>query len=140
MSVTGPRIIEDGECELCAERALPYDDETDLPYCARHAAEMFAGVALEDFTVRPRRAVQMELNRLTRPLLNATGCTADESCAQDGMSRLSPGDFASVTFDTCVECAAELWTSPYLPDREWLLDLAAEVDIAEELDLFGPFT
>lgn len=137
MSVLGPRIIEDDECDLCLERALPYDDDTDLPYCPRHKAEMYADVALEDFTLtRPRQMLQMELDRLTRPLADACECKSGGPCDQHGMSRLSPYEFMSVTFDACVEHAAELWTAPYLPDGEWLLDLAAEVDIGNELDLF----
>lgn len=136
MSVSGPRIVEDDECDLCLERALPYDTDTDLPYCPRHKAEMYADVSLEDFTlIRPRRMLQMELNRLTRPLGEETECSIGGPCPQPGVSRFSPYEFISITFDACVEHAAELWTASYLPDGEWLLDLAADVDIANELDL-----
>jgi hypothetical protein len=136
VSVLGPRIIEDDECDLCDERALPYDEATDDPYCPRHKAEMYADVALDDFTlVRPRTLVTGELNRLTRPLQDHVACT--QPCPRDGMSRLSPAWYTSATFDTCIECALEFWTDAYLPDAEWLLDLAAEVDTGDELDLFG---
>lgn len=136
MSVLGPRIIEDDECDLCCEQALPYDDDTDLPYCARHKAEVFADVSLEDYTlVRPRLMVKGELARLTRPLVDQTACATP--CPRDGMSRLSPGYYISATFDVCTNCAFEYWTDAYLPDQEWLLDLAAEVDTGDELDLFS---
>jgi hypothetical protein len=136
VSVLGPRIIEDDECDLCDERAVPYDDDTDLPYCPQHKAEVFADVSLEDFTlVRPRSQVTGELSRLTRPLVDETMCT--QGCGRDGMSRLSPAYFMSATFDTCTDCAFEVWTDAYLPDSEWLLDLAAEVDTGDELDLFA---
>jgi hypothetical protein len=138
VSVLGPRIIEDDECDLCLERALPYDDDTDLPYCPRHKAEMYADVALEDFTLtRPRQMVEMEMSRLTRMLRDqGAECGSAPACVSPAMARLSPYEYMSVTFDACVEHAAELWTAPYLPDGEWLLDLAAEVDIGNELDLF----
>jgi hypothetical protein len=136
VSVLGPRIIEDDECDLCEERALPYDDDTDLPYCPRHKAEMYADVTLEDFQVKLRTGVKIELNRLTRRLEDETSCNTS-GCPRCGMSRLSPYYYMSATFDTCVECATELWTDSYLPDADWLLDLAAEVDTGDELDLFG---
>jgi hypothetical protein len=135
VSVQGPRIIENDECDLCLERALPYDDDTDLPYCAQHKAEMYADIALEDYLVpRPHAYVKIEIDRLTRPLKDEVACS--QSCPQDGMSRLSPGFYMSATFDVCTEHAAECWTDAYLPDAEWLLDLAAEVDTGDELELF----
>ena len=138
MSVQEPRIIEDDECELCLEPALPYDDASDLPYCAQHKAEMYSNVALEDFThPRPDITVKMELDKLTRPLLDQ-GCKncQGSDCAgavQPVMSRLSPYDWMSLTMDTCVECAQEYWTEPYLPDGDWLMDLTMEVDTGDEL-------
>lgn len=137
MSVSGPRIIEDDECDLCYERALPYDDATDLPYCPRHKAEVFADISLEDFVLaRPRSMMKGEISRLTRPLHDQAACCGAD-CTRDGMARLSPAYYISATFDTCVHCAQEFWGDTYLPDEEWLLDLAAEVDTGDELDLFA---
>jgi hypothetical protein len=140
VSVLGPRIIEDDECDVCPEPALPYDDFTDLPYCAKHKQEMYTNIALEDFThPAPRTLLDIELNKLTRLLTDdaasqATICSGS-GCLNHGMSRLSPYDYMSVTMDTCVGCAQEYWTAPYMPDEEWLQDLAMDVDIEDELPL-----
>jgi hypothetical protein len=140
VSVLGPRIIEDDECDVCPEPALPYDDFTDLPYCAKHKQEMYTNIALEDFThPAPRVLLQIELDKLTRRLSDdaasqATICSGS-GCLNHGMSRLSPYDYMSVTMDTCVGCAQEYWTAPYMPDEEWLQDLAMDVDIEDELPL-----
>jgi hypothetical protein len=135
-----PRIIEDDECDVCPEPALPYDDNSDLPYCAKHKHEMFTNVALEDFTwPPPRRTVEAELNNFTRRLTDdatsAAPLCSGSGCLNHGMSRLSPYDWLNVTMDTCVDCAQEYWTEPYMPDEEWLVDLGMEVDIADELPL-----
>ena len=44
------QIIEDDLCEQCDELAMPYDSYWDIPYCATHAMEYLADVALEDYT------------------------------------------------------------------------------------------
>ena len=135
MSVQEPRIIEDDECDVCTEQALPYDDSTDLPYCPKHKSEMYTNVALDDFLhPAPRVMLDAELNKLTRHLQDRTICTGS-GCLEHGMSRLSPYDYMSVTMDTCVTCAQEYWTAPYMPDGEWLQDLAMEVDTGDELPL-----
>ncbi len=135
MSVREPLIIEDDECELCLERALPYDDATDLPYCAQHKTEMYTNVSLGDFTPpRPDIEIQIELSKLTRPVMDETPCQG-YACGHRGTSRLSPYDWMSITMDACVECAQEYWTEPYLPDEDWLIDLTMEVDTNAELEL-----
>lgn len=128
-------MIEDDECDVCTEQALPYDDATDLPYCAKHKQEMYTNVALEDFLQpKPEVLVRIEVDKLSRQLGDRTVCTGS-GCLHDGMSRLSPYDYMSITMDVCVHCAQDYWTAPYMPDEEWLTDLAMDVDIADELPI-----
>jgi hypothetical protein len=56
-------------------------------------------------------------------------------CLNHGMSRLSPYDYMSMTMDVCVHCAQDYWTAPYMPDEDWLSDLALDVDIEDELPI-----
>lgn len=120
------QIIEDDLCEQCDEPAMPYDSYWDIPYCATHAMEYLADVALEDYTeASAELADQAMLVHLTfRAVVDSAECC---SCPDRGMSRLAPPEFCFATFNACTRHAGMVWMPHELETREtWEYELDAE--------------
>lgn len=149
MSTLASLVLEDAECEICHEQALPYDDYTDVAYCAQHKLEYYTNCALEDYTHHNHQVYQAQfaVEQLTRPLSDLADCYGllhlgggarglldDQHGVQPGHSRMAPGGSVCPTIDTCVDCAAEIWMPAYLMETgEWAADLADEVDFDNTL-------
>lgn len=125
MSALNHVVVEDGECEICDEPAVPFDDYTDLPYCAQHQLEYWTNAALEDFTDADMQArIRHEVHRLTTRSFRDTIC---EECEPADFILTPPG----ATFPTiraCIHCASKMWMNAYLLEyEEWALDLYDEI-------------
>jgi hypothetical protein len=119
-----PWLVEDDECELCDEPALPYDKNADYGFCAEHSLQMITGTGIGDLIIDADLQRIMEVNRLHEgdlPVHTVCSCWGCPDKALPRMKHLldSPDVLRSVT-NLCTLCAMGLFgPDPLLSRRDW---------------------
>ena len=117
-------IRENDTCELCDERALPYNVMEEEGYCAEHRMAWETGWALEDYADSNAEDERRYLLSQMRISVTDKGACCVIGCEHNGFSR-HEGDS---TLIACTECAAVIFFAAIVLDREtWVEILTDEI-------------
>ena len=120
-------IIEDDVCELCDERALPYNAASQDSYCAKHQMVWETGQALEDYTESYPEDTEKYLLRRLNTALTENGACCILGCEHSGYSRIE-NDSVPELLVACTQCAGHIFLGHFLLDRStWVMLLTDEI-------------
>ena len=110
-----PDIRDDGTCDLCDERALPYNDSTEYGYCVEHSMDIWTGVSSGDFDVDIDHEQIMQHYRVIQAQMkNGHQCTRYD-CKESPVPRITNrwDVYDSISKSLCTPHAA----SHYFPSE-----------------------
>lgn len=143
--LTEPDWETEDACELCDEPAMPYDANTDFPWCPEHAMQMWSGCGSEDFEIHPESEHEWEHRRAERKMLHGEDlCHAWTSmCCERGTPRvkkdeLDSPDILHLSTVLCAHHAQERFTGfeQFITREEWMIECTPGylTDDDDELD------
>jgi hypothetical protein len=142
-----PSIVDDDECELCDDLAMPYEALTEYPWCPMHAMQMWCGLGMEDYAIDALKEAWWETKRADNkiPRTYDTLCTDSyygDICLEEATPRLKKRlmdapEITKACANLCIEHAHKHFgVDDFLDMETWLMECGigyrASLDMEEE--------
>lgn len=127
-----PDLIDDEQCELCDDIAMPFDEKTEYPWCPQHAMQMWCGLGTEDYEINADTERYWETRKISDQIpIQDTLCINslyEDFCWNEATPRLKKNrmdapDITRACANLCTEHAHKHFgVDGFLTMEDWLME------------------